>query len=276
MNDKSGQNEESLEFLRRQLAAVNQRLEETEAFKGNFLSNIRNEINNPLTAILGLSAQITSGELSPEDVAGHARMIHHEAFNLDFQLNNICMAAELEAGDAVPFIARVDVTSILEQSLQSLEPIRRGKEVVLELFAPVEIQFASDVRMFHLIVINLLANAFTFCNPKTRVEVAIDSSGDTLTLNVSNRGPELRAEDLERVFDRFRQLESGPSKSHPGHGLGLSVVRALTEQLGGEISLTSPDPEVCRVTVTLPRPDLPEEAQARDGNLIMFDNSELF
>ena len=267
---------EPLEDLTRQLADVNRRLEEAEAFKGNFLSNIRNEILNPLTAILGLSAQIMNGEVRPDAISGHASMIHQEAFNLDFQLNNICMAAELEAGEAVPFLTRIDVSGILESIILSLEHLRHDKDAAVELSLPDNTLFDCDAGMFHLIAVNLLDNALRFCDPGTLVQAHVTFTDDSMTLSICSRGPVLRPEDFERIFDRFSQLDSGRCKSHTGHGLGLSVVCALAEQLGGSIALTTPARHECLVTVTLPRPELPEAAMAREGNLIMFDNLELF
>jgi len=258
------------------LALLNKRLEEAEAFKGHFLSNIRNEINNPLTSILGMAGQIMNGEIPPESVGVYARMIHREAFNLDFQLNNICMAAELEAGEAVPYPTRIDVAGILSGICQDLEHLSQDKQSPVSITGADGAGFANDARMFHLIVVNLAANALTFCDDGTPVEIAVTSSPEGLELTVTNQGPPLSVEDRERIFDRFRQLETGPCKVHPGHGLGLSVVRALTELLGGDIEVSAPDISGWRVRISLPGMDLVEEALAHDANLILFDNLEQF
>jgi len=265
-----------VERLSRELELVNQRLEEAEAFKGHFLSNIRNEINNPLASILGLSSQIINGEIAPEAVAGYARMIYREAFNLDFQLNNICMAAELEAGEAVPFPTRVDVQGILTGICQDLDHLSHGKQSPILVSGPADTPFASDARMLHLVIVNLVANALTFCTDGTPVEVAVAASPDGFALTVSNQGEPLTPEDRERVFDRFRQLETGPCKVHPGHGLGLSVVRALTDLLGGRIELATPGDAGWRVHVCLPPMDLTEQDLAQDANLFLFDTLEQF
>lgn len=274
MDHRPSAADERLDRLSRELALVNQRLEEAEAFKGHFLSNIRNEINNPLASILGLSAQIMSGEIGGDKVARYARMIHQEAFNLDYQLNNICMAAELEAGEAVPFPSRIDVPAILAGICQDLEHLSQGKQSPVQMTAAQITEFASDARMFHLIAINLMTNAVTFCSAGTPVKVAVETRAAELMLTVSNQGESLTSEDRERIFDRFRQLESGPCKVHPGHGLGLSVVRALTELLGGAIDLSAPDSHWWRVSVSLPALDLTEQDLASDANLFLFDSLE--
>ena len=80
------------------LREMNQKLEQSERLKSNFLSNIRNEINDPLNALVVLSDQISAHSNQNPELARLATLIHAEAFNLVFQLRNIFMAAELEAG----------------------------------------------------------------------------------------------------------------------------------------------------------------------------------
>ena len=106
--------------MTRKLEQVNGKLQESEALKSQFLSNIRNEINNPLSAIMGLAAQFFDRSCDPEVCRKTIRMIYAEAFNLDYQLQNVFMAAELEAGDAEPAFAMVDISSVLNSCLDKL------------------------------------------------------------------------------------------------------------------------------------------------------------
>src|SRR3954470_14399093 len=83
-----------------ELKHVNEKLVLSEGLKSNFLSNIRNEINNPVASILGLAKNIAEGDLSQEATKKFATLIYSEIFSLDFQLRNILASAELEAGEA--------------------------------------------------------------------------------------------------------------------------------------------------------------------------------
>lgn len=94
---------EELRNLTEELKQVNKKLEESEALKSHFISNITNEIINPFTSILGLSKTILA--VKKEDwkkVISMVSLIHTEAFNLDFQLKNIFVAAKIEAGEIFP------------------------------------------------------------------------------------------------------------------------------------------------------------------------------
>ena len=115
------------------LGVMNRKLKESEALKSNFLANIRNEINNPLTAILGLAKVLTDrldGDDEPALVAG---MIYAEAFDFHFQIRNILIAASLEAGESLPFYARTDMCRLALMTIDSSSDLtlKKGVKVVL-------------------------------------------------------------------------------------------------------------------------------------------------
>src|SRR4051812_17813672 len=86
--------------LLREVHLLSNKLKRSEALKSNFLSNIRNEINNPLASIVGLSRVLKSDQIiSAEKLKRTASMIYHASFNLEFQMRNIFAAADIEAGE---------------------------------------------------------------------------------------------------------------------------------------------------------------------------------
>jgi signal transduction histidine kinase len=264
-----------LQAVTRQLEKTNRKLQESEALKGHFLSNIRNEINNPLTAILGWAKQLEKREPEGEKVVAIARMIHEEAFQLDFQLQNIFMAAELEAGEAVPDFSMVDVAALIGTVSDSLRERGAGKGVSLNVDAEGPFFFSTDARMLHLILANLLANAVEYTPAGGAVTAKVGCKCGTLEIVVENPGGGIPPECREMAFDRFRQLETGTTKSHPGHGLGLSIVKALAELQGGAVSLDSDARQGCAATVSLPEPATGSDVMAEDGNFFLFLDSEV-
>jgi len=265
-----------LREMTRKLEDMNARLQESEALKGHFLSNIRNEINNPLTSIMGLSAQCMNGVADPERFANVARMIYEEAFHLDFQLQNIFMAAELEAGETGPAYARVDVRTIVDRVVEVLEYQISEKHLTIDVNVARELVFPTDARMLRLVLINLLANAVEFSPETGEVRLAADMAGEALRIVVSDQGIGIDPADHAAVFDRFRQLDTGTTKVHRGHGLGLSIVKSLVELMGGELTLDSRRGAGCRFTLTLPPPKEAVQDVAQEGNLFFFDDAEQF
>jgi len=265
-----------LKAVTRQLEMTNRKLQDSESLKSHFLANIRNEINNPLTAILGLARQMSQKELGFKEISTMARMVHNEAFNLDFQLQNIFLAAELEAGEAVPSYAKVDVVGLLDGILDMLDHISKEKDIAVRKEHPETLVFKTDPQKLHAILINLLSNALEFSPAGSVVHVKFEISENSLIFVVDNPGPGIDPRHRHLIFDRFRQLEMGTTKPHRGHGLGLSVTKALTELLGGSIVLSNGKDDGCRVTMSLPETLTMVDMVAQEGNLFLFGETERF
>jgi signal transduction histidine kinase len=266
-----------LAVVTRKLEEVNRRLQESEALKSHFLSNIRNEITNPLTSIVGLAGTLASGR-STERAAEFAEMIYAEADGLDAQLQNIFMAAELESGATVPEWAQVDVAGVLGSLCDRIDYRCREKRITILRQLEGDLQFISDQQKLALIVGNLLANAVEFSPPGATVNLLAEVDGEDLRILVIDAGPGLDTAHQERVFDRFCQLDRGTTKGHRGHGLGLSIARSLAQLLGGSLTLESARGEGCLLTLTLPAPavgNMPAE-RGTAGNLFLFDEPETF
>lgn len=267
-----------LNVVNRKLMEMNRRLEQSEELKSNFLSNIRNEINNPLNAIVGLAVQI--GALDPEgsEVALLASMICSEATNLDFQLRNIFMAAELEAGEIDPHLSRVNVTAVARDAAESFRHHAARKSVAIELKPPPEsppLLFDTDAEKVQIILSNLVANAVEYSREGGCVQISLNlAPDDSLVVGVRDFGAGIAEEDQKRIFNRFTQLETGTTRSHRGQGLGLSIAKALADLLQGTIDLESTYGQGALFRLTLPPPagDTPLTAFAEGGNLFLFDD----
>lgn len=256
--------------LTRKLERTNLKLQESEALKSHFLSNIRNEINNPLAAILGLARQLTTEEADAKETSMMAALIFVEAFQLDFQLRNIFAAAELEAGEALPDPARFEVVAIIADVEDSLRHQAQQKGITVRRLGPDRLHFNSDASKFRLMVSNLLANALEFTAQGGEIDIEVGLAGEELRVVVRDNGPGIDPTDFETVFDRFCQLDSGSTKGHRGHGLGLSVTRALAQLLGGTVGLASCPGEGAVFTLSLPSVEVGSDASATDGNMFLF------
>jgi len=266
-----------LNVVNLKLIEMNRRLEQSESLKSNFLSNIRNEINNPLNAIIGLAGLLATPDQGDVDVAGLASLVCSEAINLDFQLRNIFMAAELEAGEVDPHFALTDVAAVVNDAVDSFRYAAARKSVTFKLELPetdAPLLFVTDAKKLQIIMSNLLANAVEFSCEGGGVTVflAIDTGGQ-LVCAVCDSGIGIAEEDKRRIFDRFFQLESGATRTHPGHGLGLSITRALLDLLQGTIAVDSMPGQGALFTVTLPPGSVADDENtfAEGGNLFLFD-----
>ncbi len=267
-----------LTLVNRKLLEMNEKLQQSESLKSNFLSNIRNEINNPLNAIMGLAGQLIIASEGNEEAIQLASLIGAEANHLDFQLRNIFIAAELEAGAVNPHSSKFHVATLLRDLIETFQYLAIKKNITLALVLPedeAELVIGADFDKIQIMIYNLLANGIEFSHEDGVVTVtACISAEGNLQISVKDQGIGIAPEDHERIFDRFVQLETGTTRSHLGHGLGLSITKSLVELLEGRILLESAPGAGTTCTVTIP-PALDQDdddAFSEAGNMFFFDD----
>jgi signal transduction histidine kinase len=272
----------NLRTMTQNLEAVNEKLRQSESLKTDFLSNIRNEINNPLTSIMGLTKQIVDKKSDADRAREIAGMIYHEAFDLDFQLRNIFAAAELEAGEIISSVALVDVAGLVRNQRAAFAHKAAEKKVSLN-FQCVSpdgdgITFKTNPEWLQKVISNLLANAIEFCHEGKNVTLRVWLEGVRLNIAIADEGPGIPEADRKKVFDRFVQLDTGVRKRHKGHGLGLSIVKALVGMLNGSIVLADNNGNGCVFTVSLAEMETGGlvDVTSGDGNEFIFGDGTQF
>lgn len=272
----------NLRTMTQNLEAVNEKLRQSESLKTDFLSNIRNEINNPLTSIMGLTKQIVDKKSDADRTREIAGMIYHEAFDLDFQLRNIFAAAELEAGETTSSVALVDVAGLIRNQREAFAHKAAEKKVSLDFQCVCQdgdrITFKTNPEWLQKVISNLLANAIEFCHEGKNVTLRVWQEGDRLNIAIADEGPGIPEADRKKVFDRFVQLDTGVRKRHKGHGLGLSIVKALVAMLNGSIALADNKGKGCEFTVSLAEMETGGlvDVTSGDGNEFIFGDGMHF
>jgi len=271
--------DKALRRLMTTLEAVNDRLKESESLKTNFLSNIRNEINNPLTAIMGLSQQIMEGTIPDLNIIEKtAGIIFSEAFDLDFQLRNIFIAAEIEAGESSLCASNVNIDAFVHNTMNAFGHKAHQKRISL-IYSPKSSHisderhiFKTDPEKLRLIISNLLNNAVEFSPDKAKVELETKRNGKNLIFSIRDYGIGFHMDNEKLIFERFRQLDTGARRTHRGHGLGLSITKDIIELFGGTISVESAEGKGSFFIVSIPElePETQTNAFSDDGNVFIF------
>ncbi|MEE4196754.1 MAG: HAMP domain-containing sensor histidine kinase [Bacteroidales bacterium] len=280
--DQNKKSLQEVQELNTELKKVNKKLEESEALKSHFISNITNEIINPFASILALSKNILSVEKENwKKVISMVSLIYSEAFNLDFQLRNIFVAAKIEAGEIFPEILNVDVKQLLESVIDSFKYECKKKKIRLELqfvIATTEEKpffFKTDPEKLRLIISNLVSNAVKFSYEDNRVVIKCWLNEDKqLQAFVQDFGTGISNENQKIIFDRFKRLDSGINSINRGHGLGLSINKALLDLLNGTIEIESEHGKGARFTITIPEIQSDISGFAFDGNELFFDEGK--
>jgi signal transduction histidine kinase len=270
---------EEVQNLNEKLKKVNSKLEDSESLKGHFISNITNEIINPFASILALSKNILSVKKENwKKVFSMVSLIYSEAFNLDFQLRNIFVAAKLEAGEIFPEILNVDIKHLMESAIESFKYETKKKKIIVDFeFSIKEVKnkpffFKTDPEKLRLIMSNLLSNAVKFSYDKSEIKVKVIMKDNNLIVSVEDNGSGISLENQKIIFDRFKRIDSGINSIHRGHGLGLSINKALLDLLNGKIEIKSELSKGTNFTFSIPENESQVSGFAFDGNELYFDD----
>jgi len=264
--------------LRKQVLGLNEKLKESDAFKGHFISNITNEIINPFTSILGISKGIISlDETRIGQIHSMANLIYNEAFDLDFQLQNIFAAAKIESGEVFLELSSINPEEHINDIIDSLRFKSEKKSQFIELVCQnnIDYNFITDIEKFDIIIKNIISNAIIFGEEKTKITINITQQENSLVIDIINKGDVIDVEDINLIFNRFKKLDNTINSINQGHGLGLSVCKAYLEFLEGNITVESLKETGTKFTIIISPAENTETSLIRDDDLFI-DDSEIF
>ena len=266
--------------LSRELFMANKKLMESEALKTHFISSITNEIINPFSSVLGLSRNILllkNGDL--EKARNMARLIHSEAFCLDFQFRNIFAAAKIEAGELFVESAGADIADLVNSVVDAFSHEAGKKKISISVNYDLPVaEFNTDSEKLKLLISNLLSNAIKFNTEEGSVSIKISKSGNYLFFTIEDTGIGIIEKNLEVIYDRFVRIDDRINSLNMGHGLGLSIVKSFVELLNGKIEVNSIPGKGSRFELRIPEShDITSIYKVQDENdLITERNNEIF
>jgi len=237
------------------LSEAMQRAQAADRLKSAFLATMSHELRTPLNSIIGFSGvllQDLAGPLNPEQ-RKQLGMVQSSAQHLLALINDVLDISKIEAGQLEVHLAPFDLRSAIETTLRTIAPLaaRKGLELKASVGGPDDL-IVSDRRRVEQILLNLLNNAVKFTEHGF-VHLRCTIREDVAVLQVEDTGIGIQAEDCERIFRPFQQIDTGLARRHEGTGLGLSICRSLTELLGGALTVASTWGEGSTFTVILPR-----------------------
>jgi Na+/proline symporter/signal transduction histidine kinase len=245
----------ALEQASAELRSANQRLQELDRLKDDFISTVTHELRTPLTSIRAFSEILHDHPgLESAERGKFLGIIVKESERLTRLINQVLDLSRLESGNAEWHAAEVDLKDVIEDGAASVSQLFRDRAVALELELPATVPHVlADRDRVLQVLLNLLSNAAKFCAPGSgRVRVGL-SVGDTqLRVDVADNGPGINAEDQKIVFDKFRQVGDTLTQKPHGSGLGLTICRQIISHLGGRLWVTSAPGHGATFSFTLP------------------------
>ena len=267
----SSQLEERIQAATADLAEQNTRLqwqsrelEKANRLKSEFLASMSHELRTPINALIGYVSLMLDriyGDLTPRQEEGLNR-IQGAAQHLLALINDILDLAKIEAGRMPLHLDDVTLGDIVTEISQQIEPLVKKKQLTFTVEIPSRsLVLHTDRTKVKQILLNLLSNAVKFTH-HGGIWLTVSKDEADLRFDVRDTGIGIRENDLESIWEDFRQVDQSRTREFGGTGLGLSITRKLVDALGGHVFAESTFGKGSTFTVVLPirsviRPDDP-------------------
>jgi signal transduction histidine kinase len=260
---------ETLRATSARLSATLEQVRELDRIKSEFFANISHELRTPLTLILAPVEDMLSRQPSQEQ-QNTLSVIRRNAERLLRLIDDLLDLARLDAGGLRLNIGPVDLSSLAAGIVEACQPAASARSITLVANAKASThEIYGDAHRLEMILTNLVGNALKFTNQNGHVTVSTFSDDQGGKVDVSDDGPGIPAEDCERIFSRFYQVEGSARRRHGGAGIGLALARELATLHGGTLSVESEVGKGSTFRLSLPkgqhhfRPDVIERRRVR-------------
>jgi PAS domain S-box-containing protein len=237
--------------------------------KDEFLATLSHELRTPLTAISGWSALLRGGKLTQEKTVTAYEIIERNVKAQLQLIDDLLSVSRVILGKARIAPRWIDPTPIIEAAVESIRPAAVAKGINVRAKADGVCPIFADPDRLQQVIYNLLTNALKFTEKDGEISVDFGRIGDKFDICVRDTGEGIRPEFLPFVFDRFRQADSSSTRKYGGLGLGLNIVRTITEMHGGTVAAHSEGKgkgTTMRVELPLPRFEHVENVQKESAS----------
>ncbi len=249
------QAEEEVKKYAEQLEQANVHLEEMSRHKSQFLASMSHELRTPLNSIIGYTKLMLDGLEGDinEEQKQDLQTVYNNSKHLLELINDLLDVAKIEAGKIVLSYEEFTISDFIAEVIPSVAQLAREKGLTLTYSVAPDIEnLYADKAKTRQVLINILGNAIKFTNEgSVKLNVA-ESDGDTI-FSVTDTGMGMKNEDLEAIFDSFKQVGPAQIAGYEGTGLGLAISKQFIEMQGGKIWAESKLGKGSTFTFTLPK-----------------------
>lgn len=237
------------------------RLQELDALKSRFITNITHEFRTPLTIILGYLGNLKERFSGKADVNMSLDTIEQNSNNLLNLVNQMLDLAKLEKGQLNLNLIQNDIVAFSNRIVDSFISIASDKHIKLNFNSnPNKIIMDFDAEKMRQILTNIISNALKFSPENSELKINLEAiNTDTLQVEIIDEGYGISEDELPFIFDRFYQVENNEDKVSQGTGIGLALTKELVELFKGSIHVKSKLGSGTSFTITLPITNTAEE-----------------
>lgn len=237
-----------------ELIGAKERAEESDRLKTAFLHNVSHEIRTPMNAILGFSTLLNEPGLSESEHNQYVNIIFQSSNQLLSIINDIVDIANVESGQVKLNFREMNLNSSLRSLVEQFRYNENEYDIAIN-FSPglkdEESTIVTDTTKLIQILSNLIGNAKKFTR-KGSIDIRYTLNNALLEFSVRDTGIGIRPEHIDKIFNRFSQVDATDSRQYSGTGLGLSICKAYVELMGGYIGVESEPGKGTHFVFTLP------------------------
>lgn len=223
-------------------------LEGTEMLRSDFINNFSHEFKTPIVSIAGFAKLLKRGNLTKEQRMEYLDIIEEESLRLSAMATNVLNMTKVENQTILTNVTRFNLSEQLRNSVLMLESKWTKKQIEFELNFKEHMIEANEELLKHVWV-NLIDNAIKFSPDYGMVEVAVTEQEERIFVTISNNGGKIPEDKIKHIFNKFYQADE--SHTSEGNGIGLALVKGVTQLHGGEVRVKSDDHKTS-FTVELP------------------------
>jgi signal transduction histidine kinase len=243
-----------VDAARREIETSHRRLLELDQMKSRFFANISHELRTPLTLLLAPLERLKSTHAPAAETRELLGIMHANALRLLKLINDLLDLVRMQSGPARLHRRAVDLVPFLQGLARSVDGLGERKNLHLETVLDASLGTAGfDPDKLEKILLNLLFNAIKFTPAGGRIRLLGRGSPETIEITVEDTGPGIPPEHHEKIFDPFWQEDLASTRKFQGAGLGLALVKELTEAHEGAIRVDSPAGGGTRMHLHFPR-----------------------
>lgn len=227
---------------------------EIEEMKVNLVSLVSHELRTPLGHIRGFTSSLLQEDVEWDDETREEflRDIEREAARLDRLISDLLDMSQMQAGALVSaercLTAPIDLVSA---GLDRVSSLLAGRDVAIHVAVDLP-EVAVDAAAMARVISNLVENAAKYSPPGSRIDLSARREGDRLVIAIEDRGPGIREDDRERIFEKFVRVRPAGLPPVPGVGLGLAICRGIVAAHGGAIRAEAREGGGAQLVITLP------------------------
>lgn len=214
------------------------RLEEASCREREFMQMISHDVRSPLTSVVAALHMLSNSEIPVDKRRRSAQLAQTSIERVVKLVNELLDVEKLESGHFDLAISQCSALEMVGQAVQTLEPAADSKKITFAVLGQ-DRSVPADADRIVQVLVNLVGNALKFSEPGTTITIGIEEMATYLQFSVKDTGRGMPETMLDKVFDRFRQVEFSDGKRHGGTGLGLAICKGLVEAHGGVIGVES-------------------------------------